>query len=144
MVTSEMVEESLTGKSLCLETLKPAVRHVEEAVSPIDDIRASADTVEPSRGRFSCDWSIRRLGEMGFYFAPVCIKPVFLNVQPIKSHNMVTNGSGSVAPAKAGEQKSRDRQDRGARVPACAGTAAVAPDAAAQFLTPSHFVDFHL
>ncbi len=43
VVTSEMVEESLTGKSLCLETLKPAVRHVEEAVSPIDDIRASAE-----------------------------------------------------------------------------------------------------
>lgn len=43
VVTSEDVDEFLTGKSLCLEALKPAVRYVEEAVSPVDDIRSSAE-----------------------------------------------------------------------------------------------------
>lgn len=43
VVTSAMAEEYITGRDLCLETLRPAVRHVEEAVSPIDDVRASAD-----------------------------------------------------------------------------------------------------
>ena len=43
VVTSAVAEECITGGSLCLETLRSAVRHVEEAISPIDDVRAAAD-----------------------------------------------------------------------------------------------------
>jgi xanthine dehydrogenase FAD-binding subunit len=43
VVTSASAEECITGGNLSLETLRSAVRHVEEAVSPIDDVRASAD-----------------------------------------------------------------------------------------------------
>ena len=43
VVTSAVAEEYIIGRDLCLETLRSAVRHVEEAVSPIDDVRASAD-----------------------------------------------------------------------------------------------------
>jgi CO/xanthine dehydrogenase FAD-binding subunit len=43
VVTSAMAEECITGGSLSLETLRSAVKHVEEAASPIDDVRASGD-----------------------------------------------------------------------------------------------------
>ncbi|MGO9571395.1 MAG: FAD binding domain-containing protein [Desulfomonilaceae bacterium] len=43
VVTSSAAEACITGRNLSLETLKPAVTHVEEAVSPIDDVRASAE-----------------------------------------------------------------------------------------------------
>ncbi len=40
---SAEVERSITGRNLDLKTLKPAVNLVEEAVQPIDDIRASGE-----------------------------------------------------------------------------------------------------
>ena len=43
VVTSAAAEESIIGGDLCLETLKPAVKLVQDAVSPIDDVRASAE-----------------------------------------------------------------------------------------------------
>jgi len=43
VVSSASAEQCITGGNLCIETLRSAVRHVEEAVSPIDDVRASAD-----------------------------------------------------------------------------------------------------
>jgi CO/xanthine dehydrogenase FAD-binding subunit len=43
VATSASAEQCISGGNLCLETLRSAVRHVEEAVSPIDDVRASAD-----------------------------------------------------------------------------------------------------
>jgi CO/xanthine dehydrogenase FAD-binding subunit len=43
VVTSAVAEESIIGRNLCLETLRSAVKHVEEATSPVDDVRASAD-----------------------------------------------------------------------------------------------------
>jgi CO/xanthine dehydrogenase FAD-binding subunit len=43
VVTSASAEQCITGGNLCLETLRSAVRHVEEAVCPIDDVRASAE-----------------------------------------------------------------------------------------------------
>lgn len=43
VVTSAAAEECITGGDLCLKTLKPAVKLVQDAVSPIDDVRASAE-----------------------------------------------------------------------------------------------------
>ncbi len=43
VITSAEVEQSITGEALCLVTLKPAVKVVQDAVSPIDDVRASAE-----------------------------------------------------------------------------------------------------
>jgi CO/xanthine dehydrogenase FAD-binding subunit len=43
VVRSAEAEECITGGDLSLETLRPAVKIVQNAVSPIDDIRASAD-----------------------------------------------------------------------------------------------------
>jgi CO/xanthine dehydrogenase FAD-binding subunit len=43
VVMSDEVENELTGRELTLETLKRAGTILDEAVSPIDDVRASAD-----------------------------------------------------------------------------------------------------
>jgi len=43
VVSCASAEQSMIGRDLCLETLRSAVKHIEGAVSPIDDIRASAD-----------------------------------------------------------------------------------------------------
>jgi len=43
VVTSADAEERITGKKLCIEVLRPAMKHAEKAVSPIDDVRAGAD-----------------------------------------------------------------------------------------------------
>lgn len=43
IVTSKKIEKAITGKILTFETLRQVVEFVEEAISPIDDIRASAD-----------------------------------------------------------------------------------------------------
>ncbi len=43
VIMSAAVEECITGGDLSLETLRPGVKLVQEEVSPIDDIRASAE-----------------------------------------------------------------------------------------------------
>jgi xanthine dehydrogenase FAD-binding subunit len=43
MVVSPEIEQTLAGKPFTMETLKAAASLVEEVVSPIDDIRASAE-----------------------------------------------------------------------------------------------------
>jgi CO/xanthine dehydrogenase FAD-binding subunit len=43
VVTSAAAEECITGGDLSVETLRHAVKIVQDAVSPIDDIRASAE-----------------------------------------------------------------------------------------------------
>jgi xanthine dehydrogenase FAD-binding subunit len=43
VVTSDEVENELTGKLLSVEILKNAGAVLDKAISPIDDIRASAE-----------------------------------------------------------------------------------------------------
>jgi CO/xanthine dehydrogenase FAD-binding subunit len=43
VVMSAAAEECIKGRNLCLETLKPAVKLIQAAVSPIDDVRAGAE-----------------------------------------------------------------------------------------------------
>jgi xanthine dehydrogenase FAD-binding subunit len=43
IVTSRRIEKALIGKPLTTESLMPVISLVEKAVSPIDDVRASAD-----------------------------------------------------------------------------------------------------
>jgi CO/xanthine dehydrogenase FAD-binding subunit len=43
VVSSAAADECITGRDLSLETLRPAAKIIQDAVSPIDDIRASAE-----------------------------------------------------------------------------------------------------
>ncbi len=43
VVSSDKIEKSITGKPLTIETLRQTAEFVHEAVSPIDDIRASVE-----------------------------------------------------------------------------------------------------
>jgi CO/xanthine dehydrogenase FAD-binding subunit len=43
VVTSDHIERMLKGKVLCTDTLEQLVSHIHIAISPIDDIRASAE-----------------------------------------------------------------------------------------------------